>query len=298
MRCRVRNPPVSRLSANGTPDRSKGEAAVANLDTQFAGSIPEIYNRHLGPIIFQPYADDLAQRAKRLNARSVLETAAGTGIVTRALLAALPDHSSVTATDLNQAMVDYAARNTQTSGRVRFQQADACALPFGDDSSDMVVCQFGVMFFPDKVAAHREALRVLKPGGMLLFNVWGPIDRNDFANVITEAVAALFPSDPPRFFARTPHGYHDAATIERELRSAAFANVKIERVDRESVAPSAKDCATAFCQGTPLRNEIEARDPARLNEATDAAATALARQFGSGRISGRMQALVIEARKP
>jgi len=271
---------------------------VANLDTQFAGSIPEIYDHRLGPIIFQPYADDLAQRTKRLNPRSVLETAAGTGIVTRALLGALSEHSSVTATDLNQAMVDYAARNTRASGRVRFQKADACALPFADGSFDMVVCQFGVMFFPDKVAAHREAFRVLKAGGRLMFNVWGPIDRNDFANVITEAVAAQFPSDPPRFFARTPHGYHNEATIERELRSAAFANVKIERIDRESVAPSARDAAIAFCQGTPLRNEIESRDPARLEEATNAAAAALARQFGSGRIGGRMQALVVEARKP
>jgi SAM-dependent methyltransferase len=169
------------------------------------------------------------------------------------------------------------------------------ALPFGDGSFDAVACQFGAMFFPDKVLGYREARRVLRPGGRFSFNVWGPIAENDFANVVTEAVAKIFPHDPPRFLARTPHGCHDAPRLSHELRAAGFENVSIDVVDATSTAPSPRDAAVAYCQGTPLRSEIEARDPARLEEATQTAAEALARRFGSGAIAGRMQALVITA---
>lgn len=268
---------------------------MANSDSQFAGSIPEIYDRYLGPVIFQPYADDLARRVAAREPQAVLETAAGTGIVTRAMAEALPAGAAITATDLNQPMLDYAARKTPST-RVSWRQADALYLPFDDGSFDAVVCQFGAMFFPDKPAAYREARRVLKPHGAFLFNVWGPIARNEFADVITQAVAALFPDDPPSFLPRIPYGYHDVAVIQRELESAGFSSVKIETLDVQGAAQSARHPAIGFCQGTPLRNEIEARDPARLNEATEAAAAALAARFGSGAIRGNLQAHIIETR--
>ena len=269
---------------------------MGSSDNQFAGSIPEIYDRYLGPVIFQPYADDLARRVAARSPQAVLETAAGTGIVTRAMVAALPDSAAVTATDLNQPMLDYAARQTP-SARVTWRQADALSLPFDDGAFDAVVCQFGVMFFPDRIAAYREARRVLKQDGAFLFNVWGPLARNEFADVATKAVAALFPDDPPSFFSRVPHGYHDVPLIERDLRAAGFSHVTTQTLDVDGTAASPRHAATGFCQGTPLRNEIEARDPARLSEATEAAAAALAARFGSGAIHGNLQAHVIAARR-
>ncbi|HEV2956964.1 MAG TPA: methyltransferase domain-containing protein, partial [Xanthobacteraceae bacterium] len=164
-----------------------------------------------------------------------------------------------------------------------------------DRSFDVVVCQFGVMFFPDRVRGYAEARRVLKPGGRFLFNVWDRIADNEFAEVVTDALATLFPADPPRFMARTPHGYHDVAKIRADLAASGFASIAVETLERASKAPSPRDVAIAICQGTPLRNEIEALDPAGLERATQAAADALAARFGSGAVEGRIQAHVITA---
>jgi ubiquinone/menaquinone biosynthesis C-methylase UbiE len=271
-----------------------GGIAVTQADTLFVGSIPAIYDRYLGPFIFEPYAEDMAARVTRLAPRRVLETAAGTGIVTRAMARALPGEASITASDLNQAMIDYAATRTEAAN-VTWRQADALALPFADGAYDAVVCQFGVMFFPDKSAGYREARRVLRPGGTFLFNVWDRIEDNDVARVVTEAVAALFPADPPRFLARTPHGHHDVAVIREQLRQAGFGRIEIETVEKRGRAPSPRDPAAGFCQGSPLRGEIEARDAGRLEEATAAAADAVAARFGPGPIDSKIQAHVITA---
>jgi ubiquinone/menaquinone biosynthesis C-methylase UbiE len=269
---------------------------MTDTDKVFAGSIPALYDRCLVPLIFVPYAADLAARLGDLREGRVLEIAAGTGVVTRALARTLPDRVNIVATDLNQPMLELAS--TMLKGRpVTWRQADALALPFGDDGFDAVVCQFGVMFFPDKHAAFREARRVLRPDGRFLFNVWDRIEQNDFAQIVTEAVAALFPADPPRFLARTPHGYHDEGEIRAALQAAGFDGIVIETVERRSVAPSARDVALAFCQGTPLRSEIEARDPGRLEEATDAAAAAVAERFGGRALEGRMRAIVVTAKR-
>jgi len=267
---------------------------MAQSDTVFAGSIPALYGRYLGPLIFEPYAPELVMRVACKSAERILETAAGTGILTRALAALLPGAVEIVATDLNQPMLNFAAA-TPGVERVRWQRADATALPFPDRSFSAVACQFGAMFFPDKVTGYREALRVLKPGGRFVFSVWDRIEENEFADVVTDAVAALFPDDPPYFLARTPHGYHDVQRIGAELAAAGFSRIDIETVAHRSRALSPRDPAIGFCQGTPLRNEIEARDPSRLGEATDAAAAALAARFGPGPIEGRIQALVITA---
>ena len=267
---------------------------MAETDRVFAGSIPALYNRYLGPLIFEPYALDLAARLADTKAGHVLETAAGTGIVTRALADSLTPGVGIVATDLNQPMLDFAATQVDAA-RVTWRQADALKLPFEDGSFDVVVCQFGVMFFPDKIAAYKEAARVLKPGGRFLFNVWDRIDENEVPHVVTDAVAALFPKDPPQFLTRTPHGYHDISRIESELRAAGFQHIEAQTVERRSGAPSHRDPAIGFCQGTPLRNEIEARDASRLSEATDVAAAAIAARFGLGPIDGKIQAHVITA---
>jgi ubiquinone/menaquinone biosynthesis C-methylase UbiE len=271
--------------------------ATAPSDTRFYGSIPDIYERFLVPLIFQFYATDLAQRIAATRPQRILETAAGTGVVTRALAAALPK-AQLIATDLNQPMLDHAETLHGAASRVDWRQADALALPFGDASFDAAVCQFGAMFFPDKVKAYREARRVLKPGGHFIFNVWDEISANEFADVVTQALADVFPRDPPQFLARTPHGYHDIGRIRSELTAAGFATISVDGVDARSKASSPRHPAIAYCQGTPLRSEIEARDGSRLQEATERAAAALAHRFGNSAIDGRIRAFVITAKRP
>jgi ubiquinone/menaquinone biosynthesis C-methylase UbiE len=269
--------------------------AMVATDKVFAGSIPELYDRYLVPLIFESYASDLATRIAKAAPRDVLETAAGTGALTTAMVARLPAATRIVATDLNQPMLDYSSGRPSLRGRVTWQQADALALPFEAATFDVVTCQFGAMFFPDKVKGYSEARRVLRPRGRFLFNVWGRISDNHFAEVVTEALAALFPQDPPLFMARTPHGYHDVARIREELSAGGFGNISIETVDHISKARSARDVAVAYCQGTPLRNEIVARDASRLEEATNVAEAALAKRFGGGAIEGLIRAHVIAA---
>ncbi|GJH30445.1 class I SAM-dependent methyltransferase [Caballeronia novacaledonica] len=266
-------------------------------DANFAGQIPELYDRYLVPMLFASYAADIAQRAAALEPSRVLETAAGTGAVTRAMAHALPAHVDIVATDLNQAMLDRAA-TLDTGGSVTWQQANALQLPFDDASFDIVVCQFGAMFFPDKTAAFAQARRVLRPGGALLFNVWDRIEENEFADTVTDALARVFPADPPLFMKRTPHGYFDRDVIARDLAAAGFdAKPRFDTIAQRSRATSADVAAIAYCQGTPLRNEIEARGGASLDEATSACAKAIAARFGSGAVDGRIQAHVIVVRR-
>ena len=175
-------------------------------------------------------------------------------------------------------MLDYAASRQAPDSRIKWRQADALALPFENAAFDLVCCQFGAMFFPDRSSAYREAKRVLKPGGHFLFNVWDRIEENVFADDVTNALAKIFPNDPPRFLARTPHGYHDTALIRSELEDAGFSRVVIETRAEQSRASSPRLPAVAYCQGTPLRNEIEARDAGKLEAATDYAASAIAQQ--------------------
>ncbi len=267
---------------------------MSNVDLVFTGSIPALYERYLGPLIFAPYAVDVAERVANSGPHRVLETASGTGILTRELVRRLPETTEIVATDLNQPMLDFAAAQPGMT-RAAFRRADALALPFPDRSFDVVACQFGAMFFPDKVAGYREAERVLRPGGCFVFSVWDRIEENEFADVVTAAVAALFPNDPPSFLKRTPHGYHDAARIRGDLTAAGFGRVTLETIEHRSRAAGYRDPAIGYCQGTPLRNEIEARDAARLGEATDAAVVSLGARFGFGAIDGKIQAHVITA---
>lgn len=260
------------------------------VDTVFAGNIPQLYERYLVPLIFAPYAVDLASRAADFQPSRVLEIAAGTGVVTRQLAALLPSDAAIVATDLNQPMLDQAAA-IGTSRPVEWQQADAMQLPFADQAFDVVVCQFGAMFFPDKAHAFREARRVLRPGGRFIFNVWDRIEENDFAALVTRSLEAIFPIDPPRFLARIPHGYHDPAVVAQDLAHGGFPRPPdVTVLSARSRADSPRIPALAYCQGTPLRGEIEARDASRLAEATDVAAAAISSRFGVGPVDGKIQA--------
>jgi ubiquinone/menaquinone biosynthesis C-methylase UbiE len=268
---------------------------MPSTDKLFAGSIPEIYQRFMVPLIFESYALDLAKRVAESAPQDVLETAAGTGVLTRALASRLPESTRITATDLNQPMLDYAAAQQPNDRRIAWQQADALALPFPAQAFDIVACQFGAMFFPDKVQGYKEARRVLRSGGRFIFNVWDQISANEFADAVTQALADVFPDDPPRFMARIPHGYHNVDRIREELTAAGFSSISADAVDGTSKASAPRDAAIAYCQGTPLRNEIEARDASRMEHATATATQALARRFGNGPIAGRIRAFVITA---
>jgi SAM-dependent methyltransferase len=239
----------------------------------------------------------MARRVASLNPHCILETAAGTGVVTRAMAARLPASVDITATDLNQAMLDRAA-DIELTRPVKWRQADATKLPFADETFDTVVCQFGAMFFPDKPAAFAEARRVLRAGGTVVFSVWDRIEDNEFAETVNDCLGHVFPDDPPTFMRRTPHGYFDCGQIARDLQQAGFrGTAQVTTEAARSFAPSPHEPAVAFCQGTPIRNEIEARDATRLDMATQVAAVALRRRFGHGPIEGKMQAHMISVVK-
>jgi len=263
-------------------------------DHLFHGTIAELYEKHLVPMIFETYADDLVGRVVAKKPKAVLELAAGTGVVTRGLAGALTDSVSIAATDLNPGMLQV-ARSRGTSRSVEWRVANAMDLPFADATFDLVVCQFGAMFFPDKVKAFAEARRVLRPGGAFVFNTWDRLETNEFAATVSAALETLFPDNPSRFMARTPHGYFEHEAIRRDLEESGFAKpIEIVTAARRSHAPSAKIAAVAYCQGTPMRSEIEARDPSGLAQATAVAAAALEARFGTGAIEGGILAHIVE----
>lgn len=266
---------------------------AASAAGRFTGTLPQLYEDYMVPLMFAVYADAMAQRVLARSPAAVLETAAGTGVVTRAVAPRLGPGARYVASDLNQSMLELAADRLGADPRVTWQQADALALPFPDASFDVVCCQFGAMFFPDRVAAYREAHRVLKAGGRLELSVWDGLEENVFARDVSDALAALFPHDPPQFFATIPHGYHDATLIRDELSTAGFTRVTIETRREQSRAPSPRHPAVALCQGTPMRGEIEARGD--LQEATDHVGDWLAQRHGSGAVTATMQALVVTA---
>ena len=226
----------------------------------------------MGPLLFDPYAKLIAERSALLQPTRILETAAGTGIVTRAVNEAVPQ-AEIVATDVNPAMLEFAAQGLR-SERVRFQQADAQELPFPDGSFDLVVCQFGVMFFPDKIGANREAWRVLGSGGHYLLVTFDRLEHNPVPKAAEDAVAELFREDPPDYMERGPFSYSDPADIEHDLLGAGFADIRVETVASSSRV-SARDAAQGLVLGSPFRAEIERRDPSGLDRALDAVTEAL-----------------------
>ena len=262
-----------------------------DADRLWVGSMPEAYDRFLGPVVFRPFAEDLAARVARLKPRRALELAAGTGQLTRELSRTLAE-TELIATDLNDAMVRYGADQVPAA---RWERADAQQLSFPDETFDLIVCQFGVMFFPDKRAAFAEARRVLAPGGRLVFNTWDSVEKHDFSRALVAGLEQAFPADPPRFVVAVPHGYADPAAVEADLVAVGFICEATQSVTLEGVG-SAADVATGFCTGTPLRAEIEAR--ADLEETTEFIAERMTAQLGAGPVRGRMAAYVFQAGKP
>jgi SAM-dependent methyltransferase len=266
---------------------------VTSSASEFSGSIPEFYDRQLGPVLFEPYAADLAARLPPREGLRVLELACGTGIVTRRLRGALYPSATLVATDLNEPMVAY-AREAVGDESIEWRQAAAQELPFAYGSFDVAVCQFGFMFLPDKVLGFREARRVLAPGGMLLGNVWRSLDENPLLRVIHETLAELFPDDPPRFL-ETPYGYHDPDRIRADLKQGGWLDVQLEDVRLEGRSPSAADYALGFARGSPLNPELVAHG-ADLDHVARTLTEALVPVGGDRPLRAEQAAIVITAR--
>ncbi len=269
---------------------------MSESDKVFTGSIAEIYDSHLVPLIFDQYGADLARRTAAIGPDAVLEIAAGSGVVTRAVAPVLKPGTHHVVTDLNPPMLERAASIQPHPELIEWKPADAVDLPFDDDSFDVVLCQFGAMFFPGRIKAYGEVRRVLRPGGAFIFNMWDRIEENDFAHVVTQAMAKIFPADPPLFLARTPYGHYVPDVYRAELESAGFGDVTIEALDEISAADSPAIPAIALCCGTPLRSEIEAREGPDLDQATEHATDAIRARFGEGAVEGRIRAFIITAR--
>ena len=252
----------------GTPDPN----------ARFVGSIPENYDRYLGPVLFEGPAREMAGRLPETSGLRLLEIACGTGIVTRRLRESMPESGRLVATDLNPPMIDVARRNLEGVAGIEWRQADACDLPFPDGSFDAVVCQFGLMFVPDKPAAVREAKRVLAPGGTFLFSVWDSLERNRFASVAHDAINAFFASDPPTFY-QVPFSLYDTEALRAMCAAAGFGAVKIDAIDVPGESPSARDLARGLIEGNPVGSTVRERglDDAKIIETV---AARLAREFG------------------
>jgi ubiquinone/menaquinone biosynthesis C-methylase UbiE len=262
---------------------------------KFVGSIPTAYDRYLGPLLFQPYAEDLAARFQVEENSSVLELACGTGILTRVLRTGLASTVKLTATDLNEPMFRRAASKFGEDEPVQWLQADACSLPFSDRMFDAVVCQFGIMFVPDKALAAREAHRVLKPGGLFLFNVWDAMKYNPLGQITHETIASYFDKDPPAFY-QVPFGYHNQDEIKRVLEETGFREIRTEVVAKVGVASRAEDAATGLVQGNPVAVAIVDRDPSLLPVITKAVAQAIGNRYGKTDVRAPMRAIVVQAR--
>ena len=268
---------------------------MASVDVRFSGSVPANYERYMVPLLFRPYAEELARRAKALRPRRILETAAGTGVVTAALAETLPE-AEIVATDLNQAMLDV-AKTRVTSANVSFRQADALDLPFGDAEFDLVVCQFGVMFYPDKVRGNAEARRVLCDGGNYVMAIWDSIERNPLSDLANQSLRENFPDNPPQFMVRGPFSYHDRETIERDLKAGGFEKVRIETVETTSRSPSADDGARGLVYGSPMGVELWDYGPGALDRVFEHLRESARRYEGPDGFSAPMSAHIVTATK-
>ena len=261
----------------------------------FQGTIPKNYDRYLGPVIFEPFARDIARRLADRNIQALLEIACGTGIVTRHLRNTLPLSVEIVATDLNPDMFEFAKPKFKDGERLRWQQADACALPLPNDSFDAVVCQFGVMFVPDKPAAMREAYRVLRKGGVFLFNVWDSFAANPFAEIAHTTVASFFDRDPPKFY-QIPFSLHDSKVVRRFLEDAGFTDIESFSETKPCRSRSAVEFATGLVHGNPVGAEAAERG-VNPDDLIEAIAKRIGERFGTAPVESTMRAIVWKAAK-
>jgi len=270
----------------------KDEAPIVTT-SQFVGDIPETYDRYLGPILFEDYADDLARRAAAMGPMRVLELAAGTGVVSRRLRDALPKETHLTVTDLNAPMLEVARAKFNADENVEFIVADAMQLDFPDSEFDFIICQFGVMFFPDKVAAFREALRVLRVGGTYLFNTWRPIAQNPCAKIADDVTAQFFPDDPPLFY-KAPFSYPGPETVCTDMSAAGFVEIEHDAVNLTKPVTDWRQLARGLVYGNPLIDEIRRRGGVDADDVMGTLETELRAHLGTEPASMPLRATVFQ----
>lgn len=268
---------------------------TADSNVVFSGSIPENYDRYLGPVLFEPFARDLVERLEPRKPRSILEIACGTGILTRELRRVFGSDVYIVATDLNAPMLEYARAKFPGAVNLEWQAADAAALPFGDESFDAVACQFGLMFAPDKDAAMREAYRVLRAGGAFVFNVWDSMEKNPFAQTAHETIASFFDRDPPTFY-EIPFSMHDARAIRGALKKVGFDAIESSLVSLPLRAATAADFAIGLVRGNPVSTAIEERG-GKIDNVIGAVAKKISERFGAAPAESTMQALAWSAER-
>ncbi len=266
---------------------------VPDTHAQFTDDIPRLYDRHLGPVVFDPYARELASRIAATGPRRVLEIACGTGILTARLREALDASASLVATDLNPPMLQF-ARAKLPGAAIEWRQADGSRLPFQDGEFDAVACQFGFMFFPDKIAAFREAARVLSPTGALMFSVWNRLEDNPSGRIVHQAIVARFGADAPQFY-RVPFGYDNEALIRADLQAAGFTAVDVVRSVIDSDVPSADSLATGLLRGTPMFHQLSERG-ADLDALEQEVAARIAAELPPSK-KMRLDAMVVVAKR-
>ena len=269
---------------------------MAGETSGYVGNVPQHYDQNLGPLLFSDYAADLARRIATLNPRRVLETAAGTGIVTRALRDALPANANLTATDLNAPMLDIAATKFRPSEAVEFRTADATALPFADSSFDAVVCQFGVMFFPDKDKSYREAIRVLATGGHYVFSIWDSHRHNPIGRIAHEVIGGFFPADPPQFQS-VPFAYR-FEPIKESLIDAGFASISATILRSQKKVADFAMLARGLVYGSPIIDQLQQRGGVDAERIVDAIVRNYRDAFGDEPAMIPRQAIVFSANKP
>ena len=225
---------------------------------EFTGDIPTHYDTGLGPNLFTDFGDRLTGAACDGPATKVIELAAGTGIVSRKLRDSLRRESSLLVTDLNAPMLEVARRKFARGENVDFAVADAMELAFEDSEFDLMVCQFGVMFFPDKVASFREAARVLKPGGRYVFNVFSAMQENPYSQIAYCIPAQFFSGEPPGFY-KVPFHYGNPDVVRKDLAAAGWRDVTHETIRLRKKIASPEDFARGLVYGNPLIDEIRSR---------------------------------------
>jgi ubiquinone/menaquinone biosynthesis C-methylase UbiE len=270
---------------------------MAEQHAAFVGTVPANYDRYLGPILFHGYADDLAARVPVARGMRVLEVACGTGILTERLVRRLPDQGTLVATDLNEAMLAHARTRIPDNPGLEWRQADGTRLPFPERVFGVVVCQFGLMFFPDKAAGVRDAFRVLEPGGTYLFNVWDKLERNAITRITHDTIGTFFPTDPPQFY-QTPFSLHDAGLVRSLLDAAGFVDVEGVSVEKVGQSPSAADAAVGLVEGNPVIGTIMERRPEALPDIKAAVARNIAAELGDHPVRSPLRAHVFRGVRP
>jgi ubiquinone/menaquinone biosynthesis C-methylase UbiE len=262
---------------------------------RFSGSIPEHYDRVLGPMFFEPYAIEVSQRIDPSSVNTVLEIGSGTGRVTAHLRNVISSATKLIGSDISEDMLAVAKEKLKGLD-IDWRIIDAQDLPFDDDSIDVIVGCFCYMFVPDKHKAFAEAHRVLRPGGMFIFSTWDKLELNGASYTYRKIVKKLFEDSLPESY-NLPFSMNDQNAIKGMLKETGFSKIKVERVDKDSISQTAGEAANGLARGGSIYNEIMMHDPSLVEEIIKELEKELSEKFGTSPMIAPMTAVVCQAWK-